>query len=115
MTVSAAQREVCRRFSVDPQAPVPGTMVAVAPSRGRDELPLHALRHPPAGNGNGWFLWRGDEIPQDDDAFFVPSHVEHVADLAPDLLPYLALPPGWRVLLAPDYEDVWFDADILDV
>ncbi|WP_438268855.1 immunity protein Imm33 domain-containing protein [Paraburkholderia youngii] len=26
---------------------------------------------------------------------------------------YLALPPGWRVLLAPDYEDVWFDGELL--
>ena len=25
----------------------------------------------------------------------------------------LALPPGWRFLLAPDYEDVWYDPSLL--
>ena len=33
----------------------------------------------------------------------------------PEVLPYLALPPGWRFLLAPDYQDVWFDESLLDV
>jgi hypothetical protein len=27
---------------------------------------------------------------------------------------YLALPAGWRFLLAPDHEDVWFDVNLLD-
>jgi len=29
--------------------------------------------------------------------------------------PYLARPPGWRVLLAPGQEDVWYDGTLLDV
>lgn len=32
-----------------------------------------------------------------------------------ELEPYLALPPGWGVVLAPDYEDVWYDEALLDV
>jgi hypothetical protein len=28
---------------------------------------------------------------------------------------YLALPPGWRFLIATNHEDVWFDAALLDV
>ncbi|MGW0215805.1 hypothetical protein ACWDXH_15570 [Micromonospora chokoriensis] len=27
----------------------------------------------------------------------------------------MALPPGWGVVLAPDYEDVWYDEALLDV
>jgi hypothetical protein len=36
-----------------------------------------------------------------------------LGDYCPSILPYLALPPGWRVLLAPGYEDVWFDGELL--
>ena len=89
-------------------------MIGIAPSESRDPVPLHALRHAPKGQSNGWFVWRGEEIPQNDDDFFVPSHVEHLPTHAPELLPYLALPAGWRVLLAPGYEDVWFDELLLD-
>ncbi|MDP8930589.1 MAG: hypothetical protein M3O70_18990 [Actinomycetota bacterium] len=60
-------------------------------------------------------MWRGSEIPQEDDHFFNPLHVEHIDDRAPKLAPYLALPPGWRVLLAPGYEEVWYDEDLLDI
>jgi hypothetical protein len=31
------------------------------------------------------------------------------------MAPYLALPPGWRFLIAPDYEDVWFDESLLHI
>ncbi|WP_442933362.1 immunity protein Imm33 domain-containing protein [Micromonospora psammae] len=62
-----------------------------------------------AGSSNGWFVWRGHAIPQDDDKFFAPLHVEHLNEHAPELGPYLALPPGWGVVLAPGYEDVWYD------
>jgi hypothetical protein len=88
-------------------------MVGIALSRGRDQLPLNALRHPVEGRGNGWYVWRG---PMGEDAdFFAPVHIEHIGDHAPELVPYLALPPGWRVLLAPDHEDVWFDEALLQV
>jgi len=30
-------------------------------------------------------------------------------------VPFLGLPPGWRVLLAPGQEEVWFDAELLSV
>lgn len=46
--------------------------------------------------------------------FFSPLHASHVGQHVPDFLPYLALPPGWRVLLAPGHEDVWFDEGVRD-
>ncbi|MFI6763421.1 hypothetical protein ACIBF5_30230 [Micromonospora sp. NPDC050417] len=98
-----------------PHFPARGTMIGVALSRRRDLVPLHALRHPVSGQGNGWFVWRGSEIPQDEDDFFATLHVAHLRDHAPELMPYLALPPGWRVLLAPGHEDVWYDPDLLAV
>ena len=46
--------------------------------------------------------------------FFVPLHVEHLDDWRPEVVAYLALPPGWRFLLVPGHEDVWEDASLLD-
>ncbi|MFJ2087384.1 hypothetical protein ACIOBK_33000 [Micromonospora chokoriensis] len=115
INVPAAQRDVCRRFAVVPSPPTQQTMIGVALSRPRELEPLNALRHPISGNSNGWFVWRGPEIPQDDDGFFAPIHIEHLDEYAPELEPYLALPPGWGVVLAPDYEDVWYDEALLDV
>ncbi|MET7866535.1 immunity protein Imm33 domain-containing protein [Micromonospora taraxaci] len=115
MNVSAAQHDVCRRCAVEPSPPTQQTMIGIALSRSRELEPLNALRHPIAGNSNGWFVWRGPEIPQDDDDFFAPVHIEHLDEYAPELEPYLALPPGWGVVLAPDYEDVWYDESLLDV
>lgn len=76
------------------------------------ELPLNALRHKPEGGTCGWYIWGGEHFSEDKD-FFQPLHVAHLADHVPLLVPYLDLAPGWRVLLAPNYEDVWFDASLV--
>ena len=46
--------------------------------------------------------------------FFKPLHVEH-REYMPAAVAHLCLPPGWRFLLAPGYEDVWADSTLLDV
>lgn len=107
------QRQVCRRFNVDAEPPAQGTKLGVALNVRGEGLPLHGLRHPPEGGTNGWYLWR-DEY-SDYPEFFVPIHVEHLGEWCPDAVPYLALPPGWRFLLTPDYEDVWFDVTLLEI
>ena len=60
----------------------------------------------------GWYLWADEEMSEDDD-FFKPMHVYHLIERCPNVVKYLALPPGWRFLLAGDHEDVWFDAKLL--
>lgn len=113
---TSGQRAVARRFGVAPAPPWPGSMVGTGRGSAHGVWPLHGLRHPPEGATNGWYLWCGtNEIPQNDDEFFDALHVEHMDDTFPALVPYLALPPGWRVLLAPDHEDVWYDPSLLDV
>lgn len=74
-------------------------------------VPLNGLRHTPEGDTTGWYIWAGEEL-SDDPQFFEPIHVGHLAELCPEVLPYLALPPGWRFLIAPSYEDVWEDATL---
>jgi len=62
---------------------------------------------------NGWYLWRGGEWSDADD-FFASLHVEHVGEYLPRIEKYLELPPGHRFLIDDNgYEDVWFDASLL--
>lgn len=75
------------------------------------QLPLNALRHPAENGTCGWYIWGGEW--QDSPDFFQPVHVEHLEDYVPNLIPYLALAPGWRVLVAPGQVDVWYDPGLL--
>lgn len=106
------QLEICERFLVEPDAPLPDEKLGLGPM---DSYPVNGLRHPHEPGTSGWFIWSGEEIDQADPSFFAPLHVGHLERRHPALLPYLALPPGWRFQIGPDYEDVWFDASLLDI
>jgi len=105
------QLAVCRRFGVEP-TPAPETeKVGIATSVKQGIVPVHAVRIPPEGGTTGWYIWAGEW--SDDPDFYSPLHVAHLPSWCPQIIPYLLLPPGWRVLLAPGYEDVWFDESLL--
>ncbi|WP_421913980.1 immunity protein Imm33 domain-containing protein [Paenarthrobacter ureafaciens] len=59
-------------------------------------------------------MWRGEDLGTADD-FFVPLYVEHLTTRCSEVVPSLALPAGWRFLLTPGHEDVWFDESLLNV
>jgi hypothetical protein len=107
------QDELCRRFGVDPTFPEPTSKVGIASNVRDGVVPLNGLRHPQVGDTNGWYVWAGTELSSAGD-FFDPVHVEHIAQRCPEVLPYLALPLGWRFLIAPGHEDVWFDQSLID-
>lgn len=112
MTVTDEQRAVCERYGAEPQPPEPGSRLGLALPDEPETWPLNGLRHPAEAGTNGWYLWAGTEFREDPD-FFEPLHVEHLATRLPAAVPYLALPPGWRFLIAPGHEDVWFDESLL--
>ena len=76
-----------------------------------DQAPLNALRHHAENGTSGWYIWGGEY--SDDPGFFQPLHVHHLVARAPAIVPYLALAPGWRVLLAAGHEDIWYDPALL--
>jgi len=76
-------------------------------------IPINGLRYQPEGDATGWFIWAGEELSEDPE-FFVPLHVEHLTRWCPAILPYLGLAPGWRFLIAGEYEDVWYDESLLE-
>jgi hypothetical protein len=100
------------RFGASPDLPHDDLKVGIALNVRTGLQPLNALRHRPEGDMSGWYIWAGEEVSEDAD-FFEPLHLSHLLDWCPPIVPYLALPPGWRVLLAPGYEDVWFDESLL--
>jgi len=104
--------EVCSRFGVQPAFPLSSDKVGIALETLHLQ-PINALRHTPANGTCGWYIWGGESLLTAPD-FFSPLHFAHLAERLPDLLSYLGLPPGWRVLLAPGYEDVWFDESLLE-
>src|SRR5688500_6006162 len=106
--VEAEQDAVCRRFGVSRVAAPGDLKVGIARNVRSGRQPLNGLRHPPGGDTTGWYLWAGEDSLSDDSDFFVPLHAAHLAEWCPAALPYLGLPPGWRFLLAPGHEDVWF-------
>jgi hypothetical protein len=76
--------------------------------------PMNGLRHPPAGDTNGWYIWFGEEASTSAD-FFAPLHTSHVYERYPDSTSLLGLPAGYRFILDGSYLDVWFDAALLNV
>lgn len=109
----ARQYDLCERFGVRPVPSSARLKVGVGRTVGSGLLPLNGLRHPPAEDTTGWYIWAGPDLPGDA-TFFRAVHVEHLNDICPEALPYLSLPPGWRFLVAPGQEDVWEDRTLLD-
>lgn len=100
------QISVCERFGSEVVVAAPYSKVGIALST-LDRVPLTAIRHKPSNGTCGWYIWGGDYSPDPD--FFQALHVAHLSKYCSTIVPYLALAPGWGVILAPDYEDVWFD------
>lgn len=106
------QADTYERLRLKPDTPLPNSKVGVSRSALAGDLPIHGLRHRPSGDTNGWYAWAGEY--SDAENLFVPVHVEDIAECLPAVAAYLGLPPGWRFLVAPGYEDVWSDPSLLD-
>jgi hypothetical protein len=107
------QRNLCKRYGADFTPSDDICKIGISESALGGELPLNGLRHRPESGTTGWFIWSGKWSSDPD--FFKPLHLYHLVEDCPAALPFLALPPGWRFLVAPGYEDVWFDSSLLAV
>ncbi len=61
-------------------------------------------------DSSGWYVWAGEFSEAED--FFKPLHISHIETWTPLALKFLGLPPGWRFLVTPDYENVWYDESL---
>ena len=107
-------QSVCEFAGVAPSAPAAGSKLGIA-LKTLGQIPINGLRMPPEGDTSGWYVWCGRE-PSDAEDFYSPLHIEHIGDYLPLVSEYLSLPPGYRFLIdGENYEDVWFDAGLLEI
>lgn len=112
--MEAEQRAVCDRYGASFVRPDDALKVGISRGALNGVMPLNGLRHPPENGTTGWYIWGGAEL-REDEGFFMPVCLHHLREELPAVVPYLALAPGWRFLIAPGCEDVWYDANLLDI
>jgi hypothetical protein len=109
----ARQKEICKKYNADYLATPLDKLIGVALRSFDDfEMPINGLRHPIENEQSAnWFIWSGEYSSADD--FFSPVHVSHLLEICPKALNYLGLAPGWRFLFDNNYEDVWYDENLI--
>jgi len=108
-----SQTEVCEKFDAIPFPSLEEEKVGIAIET-IGKLPINGLRHSPENGTCGWYIWCGEEL-SDEEEFFKPLHVSHIAEYLPEVERYLSLPPGYRFLITGEYEDVWHDSSLTDM
>lgn len=112
--IEELQKELCKKHEAEFRSSPNDLKVGIATNVREGIVPINGLRHPPEADTTGWYIYAGEELSDDPD-FFKPLHVEHLDNWCPQIKKYLGLPPGWRFLIAGEYEDVWFDEALLEV
>ncbi|MBV4358901.1 immunity protein Imm33 domain-containing protein [Pinibacter aurantiacus] len=110
-----SQKAICKKYNAEFLAAPFDNLIGVAlKSFEAFNMPINGLRHPTerALSAN-WFIWAGEYSDSDD--FFQPVHIKHLLDLCPKAINYLGLAPGWRFLFDSQYEDVWYDEQLLNI
>ncbi|PPD55577.1 MAG: hypothetical protein CTY11_01390 [Methylomonas sp.] len=108
------QKQVCQKFGAQFLGAPDTSKVGISLNVRDGVVPINGLRHPPEGDTSGWYIWAGEELSNGTE-FFKPLHIEHLDNWCPQIKKYLGLAPGWRFLIANEYEDVWFDESLLRI
>lgn len=114
MEYSKEQKVICERYNVPFVDTSPFLKIGITMNVKEGVQPINGLRHPLHDDTSGWYIWAGEEFSDNPD-FFVPLHIKHLTEWCPHIIKYLGLPPGWRFLSAPNYEDVWEDKKLLKI
>lgn len=106
------QKNICEKYNQDFFATDWNLKIGISDHFNNGEMPVNGLRHFAEENTSGWYVWAGEYSEADD--FFKPIHIFHLLEIFPDIIKYLALPPGNRFLIDDKgHEDVWFDENLL--
>lgn len=105
------QRDICSKYGSPTVFPDAASKLGIALAT-LQRIPITACRIHPENGTNGWYIHGGEY--SDDADFYQPLHTSHLAELLPQVLPYLALAPGYRFIIDDEgYEDVWYDPNVL--
>lgn len=110
--IEELQKEICKKNNAIFFPSHNDSKVGIALNVRSGMIPINGFRHPPEADTTGWYIYAGEDFSSESD-FFKPLHVDHLDEWCPQIKKYLGLPPGWRFLIAGDYEDVWFDESLL--
>lgn len=110
-SLKKAQAEICLAVGSAYVEAALDSSVVVAAETVRT-FPLNGTRQPPGEGESGWRVWGGDGSPPQAAEFELMT-VSDLQRVCPQILKYLALAPGWRVVWAPGEEDVRFDHQLL--
>ena len=102
-----AQEEQCAKAGVTFSPPCIEQLVAVSPELLADNGLVQGVRYPSPEHMSGW--WLVDEAFDGSAASMKPIHLGHVAARRPDVLPFLALPFGYRFSVIGHEVDIWYD------
>ncbi|TWT26560.1 hypothetical protein FQV30_07815 [Planomicrobium sp. CPCC 101110] len=108
------QMKICKKYNAKFYEAQKELKVGIALNVKDGVLPINGMRIPPEGDTTGWYIWGGEGFSEDPD-FFVPLHLTHIEEWIPGIEKYLGLAPGWRFLIAGDYEDVWYDETLIEL
>lgn len=109
------QINICHKYNAEYLACPFDKLIGVALKSFDDfKMPINGLRHPiQSEQSSNWYIWAGEYSEADD--FFQPIHISHLLEICPKALKYLGLAPGWRFLFDNQYEDVWYDENLLNI
>ncbi|KHA76205.1 hypothetical protein NC77_25055 [Janthinobacterium lividum] len=104
--ISETQRRICDKFGLPAQAPEPMVALAIVSLA---QSPIYGTRIALPENGTiSWFIHCGEH--DDASGFYQPLHADHLHELLPQVVDYLALPSGAKFILDREgYEDVWLE------
>lgn len=105
------QKEICAKYNSN-WKPI-NYKLKIGASVDLNLDPLNGMREKAENGTTGWFIWSGKFSENKD--FFKPLSSEHLLQIRPQIIKYLGLDVGFRILIDNDgYEDVWFDGNIID-
>lgn len=109
--MAAIQQAICEKYGSPILFPEPDSKMGIAIGT-LHQMPITATRIRPANGTNGWFIHGGEY--SDDPNFYQAVHLSHLQEMLPQVLPYLALIPGFKFFVDNEgYEDVWYDPECL--
>ena len=114
MGILPSQADVCKRYGVEPQAPLVHDRLGIGLATLQTQ-PINGLRIPAVSGISGWFIFGGLKAGNEAD-FYSPLCIEHIHKYCEIVVPYLCLPAGWRFQIDLNgYEDVWYQPSLLSL
>ena len=97
------KKKICGQYSSDFVLPDPGAKIGIAIDT-LTTMPITGVRRTPENGTDGWYIWGGDYSPAVE--FYQSLHLSHIGEVAPQVVPYLALAPGFKFIIDNEgYED----------